>query len=62
MLKGELRTLETMLEQHESRGRQQNMDPDKMMDRIKKLGVSLDLTNQRCQNYEAKIKQLEGRM
>ena len=60
-LKEELRVLESLNAQHEAnRSRHQTMDPEKLMDRIKKLSVSLDLTNQRCTNYQAQIKQLEG--
>ncbi len=59
-LKQEIRTLEDLQLRHETASRRQDLDPDKMADRIKKLGMSLDLTNQRCQNYEAKVKELQG--
>ena len=61
-LKEELRFLEDSVRDkpRPSLGRQE-MDPDKMADRIKKLGVSLDLNNQRCQKYELQLKELKGK-
>ncbi len=38
------------------------MDPDKMADKIKKLAMSADLSQQRCVKYEARIKELEGKV
>lgn len=60
-LKNELRNLEDLHLRHEANKGRQEMDPEKMADRIKKLVMSADLSQQRCQNYEVKIKQLEGR-
>ena len=55
--------MEELNTKHDQLGLQrQNVDPERLIDHIKKMSVSLDLTNQRCQNYQRKIKDLEGNM
>jgi len=61
VLKQELHQLETAQTKHILPRGKQERDPDKMADRINKMSVCLDLTSQRCDKYEAKIKELEGR-
>lgn len=63
-LKNELNALENVaLKQDTLTGfrRPADIDPQKLQDHIKKLSLQLDLTNQRCSNFEAKVKTLEGR-
>ena len=59
-LKQELRDLEDLHTRHEANRGRQELDPDKMADKIKKLAMSADLSQQRASKYEAKIKELEG--
>ena len=61
LLKQELRDLEDLHTQHDANRGRQEMDPDKMADRIKKLAMSADLSQQRCMKYEARIKELESK-
>ena len=61
LLKQELSQLEEAQTKHILPGGPKDRDPDKMADRIKKLRVCLDLTTQRCEQYAAKLNQLEGR-
>jgi hypothetical protein len=37
-----------------------DIDLQKLQDHIEKLSLQLDLTNQRCSNFEAKVKSSEG--
>jgi hypothetical protein len=62
-LKNELSALENIASRHDTLTgfrRPTDIDPQKLQDHIKKLSVQMDLTNQRCSNYEAKVKILEG--
>ena len=59
-LKQEIRDLEDLHTRHEANRGRQELDPDKMADKIKKLAMSADLSQQRASKYEAKIKELEG--
>ena len=59
-LKQEMRTLENLQSEHSSSKRRQDMDPDRMLDRIRKLEFGKDLAEQRCDKFQVRIKQLEG--
>jgi uridine kinase len=63
-LKNEIAALESATFQTEvflSSSRRLNEDDyHKMEEHVKKMSLQLDLTKQRCANYEAKIKTLEG--
>jgi hypothetical protein len=62
-LKNELSALENIASKQDTLTgfrRPADIDPQKLQDHIKKLSLQLDLTNQRCSNFEAKVKALEG--
>ena len=62
-LKSELSSLEAIASRQDvvSGNRRQNeLDPQRFQEHLKKMSLQLDLTNQRCLNYEAKNKSLEG--
>lgn len=62
-LKSELSSLEAIVSRQDvvSGNRRQNeLDPQRLQEHLKKMSLQLDLTNQRCLNYETKNKSLEG--
>ena len=60
-LKQEICQMEDLRQKHEVASRSRgDLDPQKLQDKLKKLEFSLDLTNQRCAKYEARVKELEG--
>lgn len=56
-----MQTMHSLLMQHEKQARTMETNPEKLMDKYKKLATNLDLTSQRCQKYESEIHQMRGR-
>jgi len=62
-LKTELNSLENIASRQDvvtGIRRPNELDPQRLQEHLKKLSLQLDLTNQRCVNYETKNKSLEG--
>ncbi|CAH1796064.1 unnamed protein product [Owenia fusiformis] len=61
-LQKEVRTLEDLHQEHHNNARKQEMNPDKMAQKIKQLSLNLDLTKQKMEKFELQNKTLQEKM